>query len=97
MADSGRDRMESKLPQLLIDGSTGEKENFNEYRRMDYHLRQLKKNNPALYNHHVNAITAAAQALKICILGIQSGREPIVEWGYGAVKREFERQKTQKC
>lgn len=94
--DPDRARVEAKLPLILVAGTT-EKEDFNEYRRMDYHLRHLKKTNPALYNHHVNAITVAAAALKACLIGIQTGRDPqdvIVEWGLSAVKRESERQRV---
>ncbi len=81
------ERIEDKIPELLIQGPTSETENFNDYRRNDYQLRRLKKKNPELYNQKLNAVVAALKDLKASLTA-----DVKLEWGYGAVKRDAERE-----
>jgi hypothetical protein len=74
-------RLEQKLPVILTNGTTTP-ENFNEYRRQAYHLKQLKKKDPTLYNSRISAIVSALASLE---------EEVKIEWGPRVADQEFQR------
>jgi inorganic pyrophosphatase/exopolyphosphatase len=50
------DRVKAKLPSLLIDGSTTEKQNWNSLMRYRYRLSYFKKRQPEKFNSITNRI-----------------------------------------
>jgi hypothetical protein len=77
-----RSRLEKKLPVLLISQDTSSPEGFNEYRRTEYRLQQMKKKQPAKYQALLNAVAKPLEALK---------GEVLISWGPTAVIKEEER------
>ena len=50
------DRVKRKLPSLLVDGSTTEKESWNSLMRYRYRFTQLKRQQPKKFNSITNRI-----------------------------------------
>ena len=52
------DRVKKKLPSLLCNGDTSERENNNAFMRNRYRLRQFQKRNPQRFNCLINQLCA---------------------------------------
>lgn len=77
-----REKLERMLPALMANGSTTDPEVLNQYKRLDYRLRQKKKRDPQVYQQKLNAVQKALEILKA---------EVTISWGPSEVLKEEKR------
>jgi len=61
------DRVKSRLPSLLVNGSTTKKKNWNSLMRCRYRYEQFKKRNPEKFNTLTNKVIADLTELEKAI------------------------------